>query len=212
MVRATRQQIGVGPPDPNSWLAGSESDMRLQAAVRDLLLQSAVCYTRSGFGCFVICSPGPLLFLPCLSAGQRCNETIGNGTRLAAEWMAAPVDSVKRRLAKQIGFSEERHNGFLICILHEKERIGDRKKDPVFLVGCCWCLAAQHPSKRRTRSSAQTNPAARRGRGPNQEACRPLFASQGHQLNPTAWDVPHSTFQWSRCRPSVKRRGLARSL
>lgn len=34
--------------------------MRLQAAVRDLLLQSAVCYTRSGFGCFVICSPGPL--------------------------------------------------------------------------------------------------------------------------------------------------------
>lgn len=111
--------------------------MRLQAAVRDLLLQSAVCYTRSGFGCFVICPLGPHLFLPCLSAGQRCNETIGNGTRLAAEWMAAPVDSVKGRLAKQMGFSEEPHNGFLICISSREKEEGIEKKGPEFFVGCC---------------------------------------------------------------------------
>lgn len=167
--------------------------MRLQAAVRDLLLQSAVCYTRSGFGCFVICSPGPLLFLPCLSAGQRCNETIGNGTRLAAEWMAAPVDSVKRRLAKQIRFSEERHNGFLICILHERENRGQKKRHCV----SCWLLLVPRLSaslEKENKVICPNESGRCRGRGPNQEACRPLFASQGHQLNPTAWDVPHSTF------------------
>lgn len=78
-----------------------------------------------------------------------------------------------------------------------------------------WQLLVPHrsaPIERETRSSAQTNPAARKGREANGEARRPLFASQDHSSNPTAWDVPHSTFQWSRCRPSVKRRGLARSL
>lgn len=38
--------------------------------------------------------PVTLRFLPCLSAGQRRNETMGNGTGLAAEWMAAPVEIV----------------------------------------------------------------------------------------------------------------------
>lgn len=79
----------------------------------------------------------------------------------------------------------------------------------------CWQLLVPHrlaTLERRTRSSAQTNPAARKGTGPNGEACRPLFASQGHSSNPTAWDVPHSTFQWSGCRPNYKRRGLSRSL
>lgn len=50
--------------------------------------------------------------------------------------MAAPVDSVKGRLAKQIGFSEEPHNGFLICIPHEKKKRGQKKRPCVF----CWLL------------------------------------------------------------------------
>lgn len=58
---------------------------------------TAICRLLHQICIWLLCDVflGPLRFLPCLSAGQRCNETIGNGTRLAAEWMAAPVDSVE---------------------------------------------------------------------------------------------------------------------
>lgn len=45
-------------------------------------------------GDFMICASLVLYLWPCLPAGQRCNETMGTGTRLAAECEAAPFDGL----------------------------------------------------------------------------------------------------------------------
>lgn len=57
---------------------------------------TAICRLLHQIWIWVGCDlfPVTLRFLPCLSAGQHLNETMGNGTSLAAEWMAAPVDNV----------------------------------------------------------------------------------------------------------------------
>lgn len=155
------------------------------------------------------CSQAPLRLLPCLSAGQRCNETIGNGTGLAAEWVAAPVYSMKGRLARQMWFSEEPHNGFLVRFLTRKVS-EERVCESLLAVPSALPLSSPWDGKKEDKVICPEK--SGRSARPNEEACCHLFASQGLSSNPTAWDVPHNTFQWSRCRPSVKRRGLARSL